>query len=45
MESELSETLGREVDLVERSALEHSKNYIRRKHILASAEPLYVARR
>jgi uncharacterized protein len=45
MESELSKTLSREVDLVERSALEHSGNYIRRKHILASAEPLYVARR
>jgi len=44
MEDELSALLGREVDLIERSALEHSENYIRRRHILASAEPLYVAR-
>jgi len=44
MEDELSTLLGRQVDLVERSALEHSENYIRRRHILASAEPLYVAR-
>ncbi|HUS80336.1 MAG TPA: nucleotidyltransferase domain-containing protein [Armatimonadota bacterium] len=44
MEDELSALLGREVDLVERSALEHSENYIRRRHILASAEPFYVAR-
>ena len=44
MEDELSTLLGREVDLVERSALEHSENYIRRRHILASAEPFYVAR-
>ena len=44
MENELSETLGRKIDLVERSALEHSENYIRRRHILASAEPVYVAR-
>ena len=43
-EDELSTLLGREVDLVERSALEHSENYIRRRHILASAEPFYVAR-
>jgi predicted nucleotidyltransferase len=44
MEDELSTLLGREVDLVERSALEHSENYIRRRHILASAEPFYLAR-
>jgi predicted nucleotidyltransferase len=43
MENELEEILGRRVDLVERSAIEHSENYIRRRHILASAEPFYVA--
>lgn len=35
---------GREVDLVERSGVERSENYIRRRHILSSAEPVYVAR-
>jgi len=29
--------------LVERRAIEQSENYIRRRHILSSAEPLYVA--
>jgi predicted nucleotidyltransferase len=37
----LQELLGRPVDLVERGALEASRNYIRRRHILASAEPIY----
>jgi hypothetical protein len=35
---------GRDVDLVEREGVERSENYIRRRHILASAEPVYVAR-
>jgi predicted nucleotidyltransferase len=43
MEDELKEILGREVDLVERRAVERSENYIRRRHILQSLEPLYVA--
>jgi len=43
MEEELSALLGREVDLVERKAIEKSENYIRRKHILGSAESFYVA--
>jgi hypothetical protein len=30
------------VDLVERSAIENSRNYIRRKAILSSAETLYA---
>ena len=42
MQSELGEMLGREVDLVERSAIENSRNYIRRKAILSSAETLYA---
>jgi hypothetical protein len=44
MQDELEKILGRKVDLVERSAIERSENYIRRRHILASAEPYYVAR-
>jgi predicted nucleotidyltransferase len=43
MQDELEKILGRKVDLVERSAIERSENYIRRRHILASAEPFYVA--
>jgi hypothetical protein len=44
MQDELEAILGRKVDLVERSAIERSENYIRRQHILNSAEPVYVAR-
>lgn len=33
--------LGRPVDLVERGALEASRNYIRRRAILSRAEPIY----
>ena len=44
MQDELSEILGRTVDLVEREAVERSENYIRRRHILATAETVYVAR-
>ena len=43
MQDELKEIFGREVDLVERKAVEQSENYIRRKHILTSVEPVYVA--
>jgi uncharacterized protein len=43
MQDELKELLGREVDLVERQAVERSENYIRRRHILRSLEPVYVA--
>ncbi len=42
MQDELEKVLGRKVDLVERSAIEQSRNYIRRRHILESAEPVYV---
>jgi hypothetical protein len=31
------------VDLVERMSVERSENYIRRRHILQSAEQIYVA--
>lgn len=43
MQDELKEILRREVDLVERRAVERSENYIRRRHILQSLEPVYVA--
>jgi len=43
MQDELSRVLGRQVDLVERKAAEHSENYIRRRHILSTAETVYVA--
>lgn len=43
MQNELEGILGRRVDLVERSAIERSENYIRRRHILNSLEPVYVA--
>ena len=43
MQDELKDILGREVDLVERLAVERSENYIRRRHILQSLEPVYVA--
>ena len=44
MQKELESILGREVDLVERKAVEKSENYIRRKRILGSLVPVYVAR-
>jgi len=41
MEDELTKLFGRKVDLVTRWAVEHSKNWIRREAILASAEVIY----
>lgn len=43
METELETILGRQVDLVERSSIEQSENYLRRDHILSKVQPLYVA--
>lgn len=43
MEAELSTILGRPVDLVSRRAVERSPNWIRKKAILNSAQPCYVA--
>jgi len=43
IEQELSEILGRQVDLVERQSVERSENYIRRRHILQFVEAVYVA--
>lgn len=44
MERELGDLFGRKVDLVTRAAVEASRNYIRRKAILGSAQVVYVAR-
>ncbi|MDE0387247.1 MAG: nucleotidyltransferase family protein [Rhodospirillales bacterium] len=43
MEEELKTLFGREVDLAERAGIEMSKNYIRRRAILQSAETVYAA--
>ena len=37
----LEALLGRSVDLIEREAVESSRNYISRRRILAEAEPIY----
>ncbi len=42
LQDEIEELLGRKVDLVDKKAIERSENYIRRRHILNSAEALYV---
>ncbi len=39
----LEALLDRRVDLVDRKAIEASRNYIRKRHILAGAEPIYAA--
>ena len=44
MQEDLSAILGRKVDLVSRRAVERSGNWVRRENILATAEPVYVAR-
>jgi hypothetical protein len=44
MQEELKAILGREVDLLERVAVEQSENYIRRKSILSNMEVIYAAR-
>jgi uncharacterized protein len=41
MEDELSALLGRRVDLVPRESVEQSENWIRRNHILNSAQVIY----
>ena len=42
METELAEIFARKVDLVDLAAIEKSRNYIRRKSILSSAETIYA---
>lgn len=43
MTEELAVIMGREVDLVNRKALERSSNWLRKRAILETTEPLYVA--
>lgn len=43
MKNELKAILGREIDLVDKRVVEESDNYIRRDHILNSAEIVYGA--
>jgi uncharacterized protein len=43
MKEELETMFGRPIDLVEKRLVEHSENYIRRKHILDHREIIYVA--
>ena len=44
MQAELKDIFGREVDLVSKRGLENSRNYLRRKQILDSAQVIHVAR-
>ena len=39
----LETLLARPVDLVDRKAIQKSRNYIRKQHILTGAEPVYAA--
>lgn len=41
LEEELSAILGRRVDVVDKLGVQDSKNYIRRKHVLGSAEVIF----
>jgi hypothetical protein len=43
MQNELKQIFGREVDLVERTAIESSENYIRRRNILSATKVIYSA--
>ncbi|MEW6750412.1 MAG: nucleotidyltransferase family protein [Candidatus Latescibacterota bacterium] len=43
MQQELGALLGRQVDLVEKTAIERSRNHLRRKAILETAEVAYAA--
>jgi hypothetical protein len=42
MAEELAEIVGRPVHLVERSQVERHRNWIRRQHVLQTAQPVYV---
>jgi hypothetical protein len=43
MQEELRSLFGRDVDLVEKTAIERSRNYLRRRAILETAEIVYAA--
>ena len=44
MQDELRAIFGREVDLISKRGVENSRNYLRRKTILDSAQVIHVAR-
>ena len=44
MQDELKSIIGRDVDLIEKSVVERSPNYIRRRQILENQRTFYVAR-
>ena len=44
MEAELQTLFGREVDVITRPSVEHSRNYLRRREILSSAKVIYESR-
>lgn len=41
MENELADLIGRDVDLVEKRAIEKSDNWVRRSEILSTAQTIY----
>ena len=43
IEQEFADLFGRKVDLISRTGIERSRNYIRRAEILGSAETIYTA--
>ncbi|MCK9632152.1 MAG: nucleotidyltransferase family protein [Methanoregula sp.] len=43
MEEELERVFGRRIDLITRHAVERSRNHIRKKTILSTMVPVYVA--
>ena len=43
MHDELQKIFGRKVDFIVKSAIERSKNWLRKKNILESAQIIYVA--
>ncbi|MDD5144432.1 nucleotidyltransferase family protein [Methanoregula sp.] len=43
MEEELERVFGRRIDLITRKAIEQSRNHIRKKTILSTMVPVYVA--
>ena len=43
MQSELSEIFGRDVDILTRRGVENSRNPIRKKQILSTAQTIYAA--
>jgi uncharacterized protein len=44
MQDELKAIFGREVDLISKRGVENSRNYLRRKAILESAQMIHVTR-